>query len=300
MADFPGPYVSFTLDFSASASTTFDVRRRVGLDGTEELVGDDLPILGTNPDGRAAWIDTTAPIGVDLYYNFTGNSGATTGWSGPYVLPATGAVWLTDPMRPWADLELDTCPVGGHRLGCPNTAPEFIWGGFTGDLTARADAGLFDVLNAERPADVFARRKFADGSLRFFTTTLDAIDRVYDLFTAGGPLLLRVPDEYGWHDAFIQPRDLKRAYVSRDQRRPIRVWDFDFTIVDQPFGPIQGTDCNNWCDVREAFPTFADLTAYPGTWYDLVNGDVLCPDTPPGEDGFGLGPFGDGPFGDGG
>lgn len=302
MAELNGPYVAFRIGWTVSGSTSFDVFRRVGLTGAVTQVGSGVPILGTLPDGRAFWMDTTAPIGEPLYYRFVGSTGAVINWVGPFVLPDVGATWLTDPVRPWADIRMDTCPPGegNHRPDCPNTAPEFVWGGFTGTLDMPVDAGLFDILNAEHPADVFARRKYAEGGFRFFTTTLDAIDRVYDLFTAGGVLLLRTPPEYGWHQQFIQPGTPEMAYVSRDQRRPERMWDVPFTVVDQPFGPIQGTDCNNWCDVRSAFPTFAQMTAYPGTWYDLADGSVLCPSLPPGEDGFGLGGFGSGPFGDGG
>ena len=302
MVQHAGPYVSFRIDWSGTSSTTYNVFRRIGLDGDILQVGTNERILGTTPDGRAVWFDTTAPIGTGVYYRFVGSSGAATGWGGPHVLPAEGRTWLTDPMRPWADLSMDTCPAGSgnHRPGCPDPAPAFIWGGFTDTLDLEADAGLFDVLNAEHPADVYARRKYASGSLRFFTTTLDAIDRVYDLFTAGGALLLRTPDTYGWHDQFVQPGTVQMGHASRDQRRPERVWDVPFTVVDQPFGPIQGTDCNNWCDVKRLFPTFADLTNYPATWMDMADGSVLCPDAPPETDGFGMGGFGDGPFGDGG
>lgn len=302
MPDLNGPYVHFWTAWPGSPNVTQDVFRRVGPDGPVIQVADDVPVLGSMPNGVAVWIDTTAPIGVDLYYEFIGNTGTTTGWLGPYVLPEEGVTWLSDPMRPWADIRLDTCPpgAGNHRPDCPTQSPEFVWGGFTGTLDTPVDAGLFDVLNAEHPADVFARRKYANGSFRFFTTTLDAIDRVYDLFTAGGVLMLRTPDEYGWHDQFIQPGTPQMEYTSRDQRRPLRTWDVPFTVVDRPFGPIQGTDCNNWCEVELAFPTFQDLTDYPATWRDMAEGGVLCPDTPPELDGFGMGPFGSGPFGDGG
>lgn len=278
-----GPYISFRINWSLSASSTFVVLRRVGTDGPVVEVGTALPVLGTLPDGDAVWLDTTAPIGQDVYYTFTGSTGASTGWMGPYVLPVQGDAWLTDPQRPWADIRLDTCPPGSgnHREGCGDTAPEFVWGGFTGSMDMPVDALLLDILNAEHPSITFARRKHVRGSFRFFTTSLDAIDRVYDLFTAGGVLLLRTPDEYGWHDQFLQPGTPEMTYHARDQRRPLRSWDVPFTIVDQPFGPIQGTDCNNWCDVRSAFPTFADLTAAPGTWYDMADGSVLCPSEAP-------------------
>lgn len=300
MAALEGPYVVLGVDWSPTLSTTYQVERRIGTDGEAAVVATGQPILGA--PGFSVFTDVTAPLGVDLYYQFTSNTGATTGWVGPYVNPDTGQVWLTDPVRPWADVAMDICPpgAGNHRPDCPDPDPSLVWGGFTRELTLRADVGLFDILNAERPADVHGRRKYADGSIRFFSLTLDAIERVYELFTSGGPLMLRVPTVYGWQDRVIQPLDLEMSYVSRDQRRPLRQWDVPFSVVDPPNGPIQGGECSNWCAVRDAFPTFADLTAYPANWADLASGAVLCPDVDPGENGFGMGGFGDGPYGDGG
>lgn len=301
MADIPGPYVQLNIVTSASNTALSVERSTEGPDGPWTMIQPVVPLL----DGRAFYIDTTAPIA---------NSGFTTFWY-RLVTNVTGftqvvtviaadpiqAVWLTDPVRPWADLSMDTCSTtDGHEPGCSTPDPEFVWGGFTGTLDMVEDVGLHPILNAERPADVFARRKYAEGAFTFFTRSLDAIDQVYDLFTAGGPLMLRVPAVYGWHDTFIQPGTLAMSHPFRDQRRPERRWDVPFVVVDRPLGPVQGTDCNNWCAVEEAFPSMQSMADYPGTWADLANGDVLCPNTPPGEDGFGMGGFGDGPFGDGG
>lgn len=298
MAEFESPVFAFTV--TAVTSTSFDGFRMVGApDAPRTQVLHDGPVLGT--PGALIWWDVTAPLGVELYYEFISNLGSTTGILGPIVFPEEGYTWLTDPLRPWADLRMDVCPAGtAHRPGCGDTDPALVWGGFTDAQETEVDATLLPILNAEVPADTFARRKYAAGSFRFFTRTLEAIDWVYELFTAGGPLMLRVPPVYGQRDIFIQPGTPAMGYVSRDQRRPERVWDVSYTVVDQPFGPMQGTNCNNWCEVEELFPTFADLTAYPATWGDLMRGNVLCNPDPPEEDGFGMGPFGSGPFGDGG
>lgn len=301
MSDIPGPYVQFTLVTAASNTSTSIERSTVGPDGPWVMVQPVVQLL----NGRAFFVDTTAPVlnsGVTtLWYRFVVvPSGLTQVLS---VIPANplNAAWLTDPVRPWADIALDVCDTTvGHAASCTTPDPEFVWGGFTGTLDLVPDAELVPILNAEHPADIFARRKYAEGEIVFFTRTLDAIDRVYDLFTAGGPLMLRLDAVYGFHDQFIQPGTLAMSHTSRDQRRPERRWVVPFVVVDRPFGPIQGTDCNNWCAVEESFTTFADLTAYPSTWEGLLNGDVLCPDTPPELDGFGMGGFGDGPFGDGG
>lgn len=299
MALVEGPYIQFALSFAGGTGvdTSFTVWRSLtpALSGFA-VVGPNVPLLNE----RAFWLENTAPIGVDLYYRFVGDQTGDTHSVGPFQMPELGLVWFKDPLRPWADISLDTCPAGAtHTEACGNTDPPIIWGGLSG-LTAEDDTNLIPILNAERPADIYARRKWLSGRAVFFTRTLAAIDDVYALFTAGGPIQIQLPAVYGWADAFVQPGDLSWEYGSRDQRRPLRRWEFPFTIVDQPFGPEQGTDCNNWCAIEAAFTTFQDMTNYGGTWLSMLDGNVLCPDTPPELDGFGMGPFGDGPFGDGG
>lgn len=298
---FPTGYIRLVIDLTAGTDDEFfSVHRSTAGPITADNPGTSIAENLRTLQGRAVFIDDSVPIGVDVWYQVTGSDGGVIN-SGPIQqTTGIGFMWLKDTLRPWADIPFDTCDTTqGHAAsGCELIDPEFVWGGFVGDITQDADAGLFPILNAEHPADVFARRKFARGSLTFFTRTIEAIDTVYDLFTAGGPLLLQLPAEYGWHDTFIQPDDLHRAYIANDQRRPERVWNVDFTVVDQPGGPAQGTACNNWCEINDAFATYADFEAAGDTYSELLQGVTLCP--PGVEDGFGIGPFGAGPFGDGG
>lgn len=280
MAD-DGPFIRFTLNFAGGTGTdeTFTAYRSLTPNLPDFVVLQPfVPLLAE----RAVFVDVTAPIGPDLYYRFVGDTTGDVISSGPLNLPMNGHTWLKDPMRPWANIEMDTCSITlGHNSQCVTPDPEFVWGGL-GALDHPDDAGVFDILNAEYAADVFARRKYANGSFVFFTRTLAGIDAVKDLFTAGGPLQLQLPDEYGWHDQFIQPQTLRMAYISNDQRRPERRWEVPFVVVEQPFGPVQGTDCANWCEVEAEFPTFdvMDSVGAAFTWLDLLQGEVLCPDTP--------------------
>lgn len=270
-------YITLTLDFGAApgTDTTFTVERSLtGLVGSYITIATLVPLL----DEEAVYVDTTAPLGVALFYTVTAapSGEVLTFEEGP--IPELGQVYLKDPGRPWADIELDLCdtPSGVHVEGCAQPDPVFVWGGL-GDESWNVDAGLFPILNAEYPADVWARRKFANGSMTFFTRTLDAADRVYDLFTAGGPLLLQLPPAYGWDDHFIQPGTVVQSRVSRDQRIAIRRWEVPFVVVDRPADIPQGTACANWCAVQDAFPTYGDFVTTPGTFLDLLQGDVLCP-----------------------
>lgn len=162
----------------------------------------------------------------------------------------------------------------------PAPVTDLVWVGY-GDKDRAMDAGLFPVLDRERPADVYARRKDIVTSCQFLSRDLDSINRVYDLFTAGGPLLFQTPEiygmdrPYGQQDRYFQPGNLNEAYISRDQRKPIRLWSAPLTAVDYPLGLPQGTDDANWCAVRDKYPTYADLTATGLTWGQIAAGGAV-------------------------
>lgn len=290
--------VYLTADFTAApgTQTTATIERGPSGTGPWTLIGsvDLLAEVGQ-------FYDTTAPLDTVVWYRWTGDPGAQVIIQGPYIELGDGNVLLKDPLRPWANLSLSFCASVQQALAetCGPQAPELVWAGF-GEEVRRADANLFDVYDDATPADIYGRRKRLDGELRILSRSLAAADAVEALFAGGGPIQIQMPAVYGWPDAFVQPGDLSKTYISRDQRRPFRLWNAPFTIVDQPLGPAQGTACANWCDLALAYPTYADLTASGLTWGQVADGTAICPDGPPGEDGYGIGPYGDGPYGDGG
>lgn len=229
--------------------------------------------------------DNTIPFDTQVWYrgvyvdSVTGED-VPASVTGPFTLAGSGTVVLSDPTRPWADIEFSFCatPEDLNRAACVPGGAEFVWSRF-GSRTRRADAGLFDRLNSETPADIYSRRKNLDSGALVLTKSLDAIDRMYDLFTAGGPLYLRAPAVYGRTDYYLQPGDLTEDPLSDtiDQRFPHRLWSFPYTLVDSVLAVQQGTDCANWCAVEETFPTFADLTATGDTWADVATGATVCP-----------------------
>lgn len=234
---------------------------------------------------RGYFYDNTVPYDTPTWYRgviVTDDGTQVTNGivTGPLTLVGTGNVVLSDPLRPWADIEFGFCASAQAltAAACSPSGPEFVWARF-GGRSRRADVGLFDRLDSETPADVYARRKNFDSSARFLTKTLDAIDRVYELFTAGGPLFLRAPAAYGRTDYWMQPQDLADDYLSEtvDQRFPHRIWTFSYTVVDPALVIQQGTACANWCAVADAFPTFAALTATGNTWAAVAAGTTVCP-----------------------
>lgn len=235
--------------------------------------------------GEGYYYDNTAPIGTPVWYRAVyldtlGQEVIAPGTVGPLTLAGTGTVILSDPLRPWADLEFGFCaaPQSLTSIACNPASPDLVWTRF-GDRDRLADAGLFAILDAERPADVYARRKDHNGAGQFLTRSLAAIRQVYELFTVGGPLFLRAPAAYGDADFYLQPGDLSEAFIGEtvDQRFPVRLWSFPYAVVDGPLGPQQGTDCANWCAVESTFPTFAALTATGDTFGEIAAGTTVCP-----------------------
>lgn len=261
------------------------VERATSVTGPWTRIGQ-VALNASNAGTHGYFYDNTVPFDTPVWYQFfyvdplTGSEVLLELPTGPLTLASSGFVVLSDPLRPWADLEFGFCatPQNLAAAACAPQAPDFIWTRF-GNRTSRSDAGLFDILDAERPADIYARRKNHEGAFLFLTRTLAAMNQVYDLFTVGGPLYLRAPAEYGDFDFALQPGDLARNYLTDaiDQRRPFRLWSAPYVVVDLPLGPQQGIDCATWCDVEAAFPTFADMTAAGGTWGDIATGVTVCP-----------------------
>lgn len=287
--------VYLTADFTGEAGTQTEATVERGLSATGPWV-----LIG-NVDLLAEvgiFYDTTAPLDTEVWYRWTATPGDFTEIQGPYIEESTGTVLLKDPLRPWANIELTFCSSPEQALAeaCLPQGPPLVWAGFE-DKTYRADANLFDVYNARVPADLYGVRKRLDSGMRLLSKTLTAKDLVETLFAGGGPLQIQTPVVYGLPDIIVQPGDLDETYISRDQRRPYRLWSAPFTIVDAPLGPKQGTAEANWCTLAENYPTYADLTASGLTWGQIAAGDGGLP---PGFDGYGEGLYGDGPYGDGG
>lgn len=270
-ADNPIAMFLLHIDYTAEAGTqtTAEIYRGLSATGPWEF----LRTVDLLAQEAYAW-DNTAPIDTPVWYRTVADDDTELIDGPETIVSAGGAGWLRDPTRPWADIELFTCDSPDPPC---NPLDQLSWVGF--DTFGRpTDAGLFEILNDERPADVYARRKNLSTAINFFSRTLAMKTRVYELFTAGGPLFLQLPPVYGWADDFIQTTaDLTEDYIARDQSKPYRLWAAPVRTVYRPAGPIQGTACANWCAVNDAFATFADMTAAGGTWANIADGSTVCP-----------------------
>ena len=259
--------VLLEMDYTAEAGTQTGliIRRSVGGEPFSDLVG-----YGLLCEQGYYW-DTTMPLDVPVTYQFETTDGIIETCT--VTVDGGGFVWLKDPGRPWANVRLDLCLVPTPPAD-PDCAPpeEPLALIQFGDEVRPADANLFPILDQELPVDVYARRKGVTTSIQFASRTCEAIDLVYQLFTAGGPILIQAPEIYCWPDRFWQPGDLEMEFISRDQRKPWRLWSVPLTQVVAPaIDTIQGVEDATWCCVNETYATYADFTATGLTWGEVAS-----------------------------
>lgn len=271
-ADTPIAVFRIFIDYVASAGTqtSADLYRGLSATGPWEFLRS-TELLGQ----QDYLVDNTAPLDTNVWYRTVANDG-TTFITGPTMIVDGGfAGWLRDPGRPWADIEMFVCENPDPLCDPPD---ELAWVGF-GDFEEDADVSFTEILNDDKPSDTWARRKSLRTVISLLSRTLAMRARVRQLFTAGGPLFLQLPDVYGWDDDFIQTppgSTLTTIYKSRDQRRPLRVYSTPVRTVRRPLGPIQGAICSNWCDVNAAWPNYTAMTAAGGDWGDIAEGTTQC------------------------
>lgn len=298
-ADNDNADVELVIDFSSVFVENSFTVVRVEPDGTEHIVRGGYRFVAFPVTLDYFLIDTEAPLNTPVHYrayeDVDGLGPTANQVVSNTVTIVTTFNWFKDPSRPWANLRVDLCP---QSAPCPDSADVSLIQ--LGNKTRASDANLISVLDRPLPADVWARRKGIVSSVTFLTRSLDTVDAVYDLFTAGGPLLLQLDPLYGWADAYWQPGDLAESYTgSNDQRVPMRLWSVPLVQVDQPSPAAagQGTVCSNWCAVEETYATIQDLTDTGLTWLDVAD----CGAVPFPTSGYGFGPeglgYGFGPYG---
>lgn len=267
--------IELLINFDAFTTSNQVTIVRIHPDGSEYIVRGGYRIVTFPTTLDYFLIDTEAPLDTAVTYrayeDVDGQDPATnTITSGSVTITSGGYNWFKDPSRPWANVRVDLCdsmttPCTGLgddasllRLGTRNRGP---------------DATIVPILDRELPADIWARRKGITSNIIFLTRTLAAIDDIYTLFTAGGPLLLQLQPEFGWDDAYWQPGELQEEYVVTDQRVPYRRWTVPITQVDRPSPTTaaQGTVCANWCLIETTYATSATLQATGFTWLDVAD-----------------------------
>lgn len=299
------PYAQVVLrsEFTATGSLTAHVERSDdgGVTWVDVRGGNLLDLVGPVPGAgpRIGYlVDTEMPLDVAVRYRSTNNLGTVT-LAGPVTVVSSGFNWLKDPARPWANLRFDDCSGTTVPAQCDTPLEEpalTLVGGGLGAEGYEGDFNLFPILNRARPADVWAYRKDAVTSFRLLSKTLTTRNSLEVFYAWGGPIFIQLQPVYGWADRYYQPSRPEVSRLSDDLRVPLRFWDVPLTVIDAQVGAAQGTVQNNWCAIKDLYPTWADFVGVGLTWGDVQEGDAI----PAVAEGYGFGPYGSGPYGDGG
>lgn len=271
--------VTFTYDnFSFNTGNPLHLYR-VTPDGVRtEVVGSPFntsPLWPrTFPNGATIW-DSTAPLDVDVYYELTSNCLADTMLTSNTVnLDSGGDGWLRDPMDPSRNLRI---VMDDFFDECVDE-DVIVFSGLDSREYANS-SGIFDRIDAARPATISMTRKNYASALYLTSFSLDDIDSLEDIFADGRILSLSLPIQYGWAHRtsgtdFITCQDITQSVIGVDQRVTTRVWSIPFLLspppVDTSAGGVGGSPIGGGgatYDILAASAIGVDYTTLAGTGF---------------------------------
>lgn len=185
----------------------------------------------------------------------------------PVTLTAQGG-WLSNPLDPSVDVPISVdCSIGTACAPVSRTT------------LVQLDDELFDAdgLNLSRvdwprPTAMWHVRKAFESGMRLFINDRASRNAVEALFASGAPLLLRLPAEYEWDDAYLAMGSLTRERLAVDHRRPYRLHRVPFTVVDALLGSAAGPDGARWDEACAVYATWGAATGAAATWQTLAQG----------------------------
>lgn len=150
-------------------------------------------------------------------------------------------------------------------------APQLgVWFGLLGlgTTTRPARASFLEPINRPAGIAVSQKRGWPAGSMQLLTTTLAQRRLVERLFASGRILFLRNPDprfpESVW---YLHCSDLTEDRPGGDQRRPERIWTFNWQRVERPVGLIEAFTGISWADIKAGY-TWDALRRTRDDWVD--------------------------------
>jgi hypothetical protein len=212
---------------------------RVTVDGVRTEVRGS-PGFTENPTAAAAtatavfW-DSEAPFDTDVFYELTSNCSTFAAVASNTVsLDSGGDGWLRDPVDPSRNLRI----VMEDSFDECVDEDVIVFSGLSDRDYANA-SGIFDRVQAARPATVSMKRKNYGSVLTLTSFSLDDVDSLEDIFADGRILSLTLPMVYGWaHRSFgtdyITIFDVNQSLLGVDQRGSFRVWTVPFRLSPEP------------------------------------------------------------------
>ena len=195
----------------------------------------------TETDGTAVFWDGEGPFDVSTTYEMTSNCNSTTlVTSNAVTLVSDGDGWLRDPVDPSRNLRI----VMDEFFDECVEEDVIVFSGLDDREYANA-SGVFDRIQAARPATVSMKRKNYGSTLNLTSYSLDDIDSLEDIFADGRILSLSLPMVYGWaHRSagtdYITCFDVLQTLVGVDQQLTVRGWVIPFRLSPEPVDTSQG------------------------------------------------------------
>lgn len=224
----------------------------------------------TEGDGMAVFWDGEGPFDVSTTYEMTSNCNTTTVvTSNAVTLVSDGDGWLRDPVDPTRNLRI---VMDDFFDDCVDE-DVIVFSGLDAREYANA-SGIFDRIQASRPATVSMIRKNLGSTLVLTSYSLDDIDGIEDILADGRILSLSLPMDYGWaHRSFgtdyITVFDVGQILLGVDQRVTARVWNLPFRLSPEPVDTSEGGVGGNGIGGGSA--TFDALAAsVTGTTYNSL------------------------------
>lgn len=234
--------------------------------------------------GHGIFWDTEVPLDEPVYYITEGLDAPcvpaadpcapcvpVTSQSPPLTVDSGGSFFLGDPVRPCNDQQVPLCFT--QPTGDPSCVPgNGIFFASMGDEERPANALLDVPTNASLPILMSRQARGISSVLTLVTRTFADRDNLVDLYSPGGPLLLRAPSspsDYGIPDQYMAVDPLRTVRGLSDHRYPVRINELPYTQVRRPAGPSQGV-CGT--RVQDICDTWQELQDDGLTWDDLLKG----------------------------
>lgn len=228
------------------------------------------PATATSAQPKVRWASPPAggTVIIDSVRFIDMNLGSDEATATPVTLASAGGGWLSNPARPSQDVRLDLLPDDDCQPGTLNDGVLFL----SHDADSRTSSGArFDVVDQAVPSVVTGRRKAPTSSYTFAALTFTDRDRLHNMLALGDVLMVRLPDEFGIDDRYLDVGDVATTALSPDLRLPYRVIDMPYASAGAPAAPTEGVLGDRFADL-DRYDTWAAFDLAQLTTIDLLHG----------------------------
>lgn len=184
--------------------------------------------------------DNEVPFDVPVFYRMYSACGTLALTSNTETLDSDGDGWLRDPIDPTRNLRI---VMDDFFDECVDE-DVIVFSGLDSREYANA-SGIFDRIDAARPATISMKRKNYSSGLYLTSFSLDDVDGLEDIFADGRILSLSLPMIYGWAHRtygtdYITCDNISQNLMGVDQRVSTRLWEIPFRLSPEPADTSEG------------------------------------------------------------